>query len=319
LSRAYLNGVDLRAAHLSHADLSGADLTNAHLDCLDQEQPTSRCANLAYTNMRGVRLVRATLTGALMDGADLRCSDTAGVRGCAVLSLATLRGVEISRIKAQGADFSGAFMECTSPRESRRCVKLEHADLRGANFSGTQLPKASLFGSDLRGANFYEAWLVEADLSDTNLGCNSQVTRWSEPIVAGSGLILSHDSDRQLEINYDIPPLRCTSFRGAILRSAVIAPAQFTGVDLCFADLRGAFLDCAWSTIGCIAGANVAGVRPREFMVWACQHGAVTFDQADWERFRLSTAISQDPLARFGVRRSRFGSPATQCEPDQKH
>ncbi len=73
LSRADLQGANLRAADLYGADLEGANLRAANLEGADLER-----ADLYGADLYGADLERAVLFGADLEGADLRGADLQG-------------------------------------------------------------------------------------------------------------------------------------------------------------------------------------------------------------------------------------------------
>jgi uncharacterized protein YjbI with pentapeptide repeats len=149
--RAFLDGADLRHAHLGKAMLKGAylsgtDLTFAYLHEADLSETDLRGANLlaaqlVEANLSEANLAEASLKHAELRHAELRFSD---------LSRADLRGADLRL-----ADLSGASLSFADLRE---------ADLRQAYLSGADLSSADLREANLRGTNLRNARLEGVNL-----------------------------------------------------------------------------------------------------------------------------------------------------------
>ena len=132
LSGADLSGADLSGVSLSEADLSGARLSRADLSGANLSRANLRKANLSGYNLFGqdlgfieslahtISVIKdhyrvANLSGAILDGADLRDADLSGVRMYgAKLYKAQLDGTKLEDAKLFGANFSGSTPRVTS-------------------------------------------------------------------------------------------------------------------------------------------------------------------------------------------------------------
>ena len=92
-----------------------------------ENNKNGKCADLRWTDLRGVCLI----------GADLRWAKLRDVN---------LRGADFSWADLRGADLRGADL---------RGADLIEADLRGADLRGADLSNANLGWADLRGVNLY--------------------------------------------------------------------------------------------------------------------------------------------------------------------
>ena len=108
--------------------------------------------------------VKCTLTGADLNGANLKEADLEGAYlRDADLSDAYLWGADLVEANLRDADLNGA--------------DLSGANLQGVNLSGANLQGANLFAADLNGANLFAAYLSGANLQGTNLkGANLKRT-----------------------------------------------------------------------------------------------------------------------------------------------
>jgi len=159
LSKAHLEGADLREAHLEEADLrethlEGADLFKAHL-----EGAHLLMAHLKGANLNEAHLEEADLNNAHLEGANLNEAYLEGVNLVkthlegAYLFKAHLEGVGLFKTYLKGAYLSGAHLEEASLWEAH----LEVADLIEAHLEG-----ADLFNANLDGANLSKAYLEGA-------------------------------------------------------------------------------------------------------------------------------------------------------------
>jgi len=117
---------------LRNADLTGATLAMADMSLID-----GRMALMAGANLRGARMQRAALSGAML--ADVQAGPLP-IRGrsdwATNLSYARLVSACLAR-----ADFGQAIL---------RRADLSKADLQGTNLSGASLCEAVARGADLR-------------------------------------------------------------------------------------------------------------------------------------------------------------------------
>jgi uncharacterized protein YjbI with pentapeptide repeats len=181
LSKAHLEGADLRSsilkrmdfrnAHLQHAammsailqdaNLWGADLSNANLNEANLQGADLGAANLKRAYLKGANLQNADLKRANLQGADLRRADLQNVYlGGANLQRAFLNEANLNRAYLEGANLQDAGLES---------VNLEHADLRGAKLEDAYLEGANLYNANLNEANLQGAKLSRADLYGASL------------------------------------------------------------------------------------------------------------------------------------------------------
>ena len=156
--------VDVEAMYMK---LAGADLSDAVLDELF----------LYQTDLTGVRLIGASIHGALFLENTMVATNFAGARGHRAVFL-KVRGEGLC---FDGADLTGAafVQEPRLPRASMRGTKLTKvfahgadltgADLSRANLDGCELGGATLKGANLRGVQAREAGLRFVDLSQAQV------------------------------------------------------------------------------------------------------------------------------------------------------
>ena len=166
LEECWLNGVDLRRAHLPNANLRGVCLDGARLDdaCLhgsvlvDAHFKGARLqrACLRECNLMEARMQGARLTDARLQGATLLAGRLVG----AYLPRARLQGVDLADARLHAATLSGAQMQAA--RMERVC--LQGAFLDGTNFQGAGSPPWS---SEF---NFADRVRAAADREDSLLG-----------------------------------------------------------------------------------------------------------------------------------------------------
>jgi uncharacterized protein YjbI with pentapeptide repeats len=169
--------------------------------------PDLRGARLSGESLRGVDMSHAQVTGAILDGADLRET--------------RLNGVPFERSNLRGSKLEEAMID-----EAR----LDNADLRDASLQGASLRKAILRGARLNEeTDLHDARLEGADLRNVDL--------------TGASLTGAH-IDRTTR--FDPQGLRGSDASGAIFHAMVfdrldIRRADFTGANLegaIFRDIR---------------------------------------------------------------------------------
>ena len=118
LQESWLNGADIREAHLERADLAKAYLQGTILFE----------AHLQKANFREARLQGANLEMARLQAADF--------------IEARMQGAQLFRARLQGAELFGAQMQG---------ARLDYASLQGARLAGVRLQGAGLFQAQLQG------------------------------------------------------------------------------------------------------------------------------------------------------------------------
>ncbi|MBM3939242.1 MAG: pentapeptide repeat-containing protein [Sphingomonadales bacterium] len=211
---------------LSGIDLSNADLSGAYLSGIDL-----RNANLAGANLQRAYLSGADFYVAKLIGADLRGAD---------LSDAKLTGANLSDADIENALLDGAnFVDADLTRAVLRGADLSGADLSGAKLTGADLLFASLTGADLRDADLTDANISDADLSDAILfRAYLRRANLSGAKLSGADLGRANLSGADLS-GADISDANLT---GANLIGANLIGANLTRTDLSGADLRDAIL-----------------------------------------------------------------------------
>lgn len=190
-------------------DLHGVDLSNAVFD--DE------------TDMTGVRLTGARMSGVTLDYADF--TDT--LLDAANLSGARLEGALFVDTNMSNASFLGAsmayseFIDTARQEAASPCSGDTHLNLLGANFGGASLEGSILDGIDLTGT----------ELGDARLGRVSAV-----------GVCLAQ-----------------SDLDGVVLTEADLGHADLTGARLGVANLSGAYLAGARLGQAILTGANLEG------------------------------------------------------------
>ena len=135
LSRARLNGADLKGYNLSNSDLRLARLRNAALDGADLHEAQMNFADLSGAELLRAKVWLANLSQAVLAGANLRRAD--------------LRGTSLRRANLRGADFTEANL---------RLVSMAKADVTRAVFDGAHVYGISAW--ELRGVPESQSQLV---------------------------------------------------------------------------------------------------------------------------------------------------------------
>ena len=189
LDRSDLHQADMTGANLDGASFVGANLIDVRMNCGDENEliltDNRKIANCV--SARKTKFANARLTGAVMNGVDLRFSDlkeanlegaslkyallsganlsyanlqkidmTGGVKAQgAVFLIANLEGADLTGAQLQYADFSSSFMQG---------ITLEHAHLEGANLRDADLDSAYMRRVRLQAADLTGANLAGADM-----------------------------------------------------------------------------------------------------------------------------------------------------------
>jgi uncharacterized protein YjbI with pentapeptide repeats len=237
LRQAHLIKANLARAQLSKSDLAGADLQGADLRGALSAEGGPRTEpwtppNLSNTNLNGVILRQAYLSGIDLNNASM---DEANLEG-ADLSEAILRQCGLAK-----ANLSMAKLRDTNLRQAI----LNQSLLSKADLSGAIVVDAKLAGAVLRGAICAKANFKGSDLSEANL----------------AGATLTNAFFQECD-------LRGADLTAANLRGANLSGANLTGATLKDADLRGAYLSTAKITTDqlsvalSIEGATLPGSVP---------------------------------------------------------
>lgn len=230
LRRATAEGADLteiaaKRSAWSHADFRGANLHGADLRRADLNQ-----ANFAAANLSAAVLVSAQLEGAVLDGADCTGADFRNAK----LPRARLATASLVKTRFDRADLSEANLES---------VDWPGAALRKANLSRAYLTASIMAGANLRGAVLREAGLADvawegadlrgADFSNCAFHLGSSRSGLVGSPIACEGSRTGFYTDESLEQDFKSPEeIRKANLRGADLRGAVVAHADFYLVDL---------------------------------------------------------------------------------------
>jgi uncharacterized protein YjbI with pentapeptide repeats len=213
--------LDLTGADLSGLDLSGASLARTIL---------SR-ANLRGTRLVGASLCHSDLAGsdlseAVADGAELERADLTGAK----LVAASFRKAKLARVRmfgarADGANFDAADLsrlradEASFVAASFKSALLDRASLDHAVFADAVLERASLRESGLERASFERAKLGAADLSQARLG---------KALLTGASLHAAN----LMRARLDGADLRQVDLRESNLYGALLEGAQLGGARL---------------------------------------------------------------------------------------
>jgi hypothetical protein len=134
LSGIYLNGADMRLAHLEEADLSRASLAGANFGGAHLERADIRLAHLEEADLNRAHLAGVNFGGAHLEGAELFG--------------AHLAGAALTQANLQGANFSGAH-------------------LAGADFYGSHLERARFFDAQIDGATHFTGCMFDSNTDFT--------------------------------------------------------------------------------------------------------------------------------------------------------
>jgi uncharacterized protein YjbI with pentapeptide repeats len=139
--------IDWRGCNRRNLDLSGSNLERAQVQEADLSSTDLRSTSLAGANFEKVKLVRASLAGAVAD-------KTSFVR---VEGYRT----NFTGISAKGASFQSAELQRAD---------FTDAALAGADFEKAELGRARFKGANLANNKFAFANLARADLSEAKIG-----------------------------------------------------------------------------------------------------------------------------------------------------
>ena len=144
---------DLSRTHLQQVDLATFNLSASNFDL----------ATLSYSHMTGMKLTMASLRTVMSLETDFTDSDMRGVN----LSDATLSGSRFANVKLGPISLlAGSVSKWASSLEGAR---LDQCSFRGADMTEVNLSGANLRGANLRGANLRRACLLDADLTGADL------------------------------------------------------------------------------------------------------------------------------------------------------
>ena len=151
LQGSWLNGADLREAHLEHAVMVGAylqrtELENSHLRNVDLTEACLTLANLTAADLREAIFHKARLLDALLNRARLQSTKFfwAQMQGVKLIE-AQMQGAVLDEVDLQGADLSRAQLQLAT---------LSGVKLQAAGLGGTQLQGATLDCVYLGGVRF---------------------------------------------------------------------------------------------------------------------------------------------------------------------
>ena len=154
--------------------LQGAAAWNRWRRADRSASPALSKANLEGLDLRAANLRLANLGGSQLANTDLRGSDLRGAfLGGAVLSHSNLEGANLKSATLMEADLEGACLRNANLRHANlRKARLRAADLASADLTGANLHETDFTGADLIGANLTSAHLVETCFRGSRLeGC----------------------------------------------------------------------------------------------------------------------------------------------------
>ena len=237
LSDAFLPGLHLHGANLSHFDFTNADLrrvrgwgarfANAVLPGADLSGGNLAGADFSQADMRRVNLIAARLVGAKLNGADLSPVDWvadnlwrgrlfssrlvgAQLHGAELIE-ANLTGADLRGISAVGANLNKSNLQGTDLREANlTTASCSEAKFVGANMRGTIGKGADLAGADLTGADLANAKLGSANFAGAFLsGANVTNADFSRDLPTGSvaAFGLFQEQLDEARADRDLPPI----------------------------------------------------------------------------------------------------------------
>ena len=219
LQGSWLNGADLREAHLEHAVMVGAylqrtELENSHLRNVDLTEACLTLANLTaadlreaifhkarlldallnrarlqstkffWAQMQGVKLIEAQMQGAVLDEVDLQGADLSRAQ----LQLATLSGVKLQAAGLGGTQLQGATLDCVY--------------LGGVRFGGVLSAVARIQNRSGQPANLVET-IFQGGLSEQDLNSILEDVSHEEPSVLRERLKSHIDKPKSYELPED--------------------------------------------------------------------------------------------------------------------
>jgi uncharacterized protein YjbI with pentapeptide repeats len=229
-SKLDFKGDDLTGRDFTNCDLAGANfkstiLEQAKFDGANLEDANFTDAVLTSASFRGADCTRALFTNAKAGKCDFRLAKlhSALMKDCE-LPEADLSGVQMSEAVLDGAFLHQArLLNIQAPAISAVRADFSQADMSGASLRGATLKKANFSGAKLDKATLYHARAEETCFN----GASAKHIR-----MRGAYLEKSTANNK-------------SCFHRAHLRFAHMAKAQWRGVDLTHADMRGAILDDA--------------------------------------------------------------------------
>ncbi len=148
-------------ATFSNADLRGADLTKANLNGInlrwaDLSKASLLRAKLKDANLRDARFWGANLRESKMNESDLRRAD---------FTWADLDGVDLNKADVSGANFTNAKLRKVDLRDAT----IKWTEFHGALLMGADLTRAMMLGAGLSKTNLSGAILNYADMRRTDV------------------------------------------------------------------------------------------------------------------------------------------------------
>ncbi len=298
LTKAYLNGDDLRnataqGATLANAELSWSNLTIVNLIGADLRKSTAQGTNFTnanltdanltnanwasyyddefgfLTDLTGANLHNAVVLGTNFTGAKLTISQIASTASYQAGNLAGigLQGVNLTGANLAGqnlsnATFNGATLTGADLRHINAAgVVFAHANLNNASFEDANLANSYFNGAVLHNTDFSGAFLAAASMGYTPLGganLSAAVVRFAD--LTETGITLA-----QL---YSTASYQAHDLRG------VVMSADLTGGDFAGQDLAGARLNYATMANVDLRHANLVNADLAGF-VWYDGEGGV--------------------------------------------
>ncbi|MDI1445068.1 DUF2169 domain-containing protein [Polyangium sp. 6x1] len=288
LSGLDFSGRDLSRSFLESARLDGARFVGANLTEVVLARASLVGADLSQAKLRGANLGEAILRGARVSGG-VDASESVFVR--ADLTDADLRGIllhkaDITEAKLGGADLGGA-------RASE--LTILRSDFRGVKLRGARIERSNLLELDVSGVDFREVALPGTVFLD---------------VIADGANFDGADLENLRVVGVDRgsslvgATFRRTNLRGAFLRGARLAKADFTDaildeIDFSKCDLTGARLDGARMRQARLMKANLTNASvDRADLMEALLGGAILrgarFEQASLFRADTVGAVGDD-------------------------
>lgn len=284
-----LSQCDLRGSHLVRTDLRGVSLHGAKLCFANLDEADFRKAALLQADEASGFVQRKVKTGAESD------DDTAvNFANC------SLRGVKLSKARLQGAVFDGALLEGADLNGANLVdASFDGAILTGASLEQTMLSQGALDGAlkdpSPDALEQARAWLAAIQANAAWFASRGQ--EGAQAVLDGADLRVIADALPKARLAG--ASLRSTCGVGVSFAGAHLVGAKFRGADLRFAnfagaDLRGcSFRDCDLTKAN-FAGANLDALIGRGGKPFRPQFDGAQLAGADFSQAKIDPALASD-------------------------
>jgi uncharacterized protein YjbI with pentapeptide repeats len=260
LAHADLSEMNLSGQTLVKTNLRGALLRGANLEGADLSEARLSEAELSGVRAAGVKLVRADLTGAVLDGADLTGAALEG----ADLSGARCDGAIFREARGEGVRFAGGvFCRAVFERAEIASADFTGAVLDGARFDDAVMRQARLYDASGEGVVFDDADLQGAR-ADALALAGASFARIAAAHAVWDGSTLPDArfvGARMPGASFARATCERASFAGADLREGNFRKARLASASFEGANLMAASLESADLTGAVLRGANLYGAE----------------------------------------------------------